>query len=165
MTVHANPPDDVGCTTMPPNVRMPGAMQSAVNQLLAQSSILQRQCAAIAAARDRVQLTIIPVRPGLTSCRARSSFAYRSPTRFDVQIDVPFTRDFPELIAHELEHVVEQIEGVNLRRLSRQPASGVKEIASGTFETRRAQQAGLAAASEVEHEERRLRSRAPLARA
>lgn len=159
-SAHANPADAPTCTTMPPNVRMPGAMQTAVNELLAHSSVLRRQCAVIAAARDRVRLTIVAVRPDLTGCRARASFAFRSPTRFEAEIDLPFTRDFPELIAHELEHVVEQIEGVNLRRLAAQQASGVDEVAVGTFETMRAQQAGRAAAVEVRQEQHLLRVRA-----
>jgi hypothetical protein len=147
------------CTTMPANVQMPRALHAAVDHLLAQSSTLRRQCAVIAAAAARAKLMIVIVRPDLPGCRARASFARTSSGHLDAHIDVPFTRDFPELIAHELEHVVEQIEGLNLRRLSEQPATGVDEVATGTFETARAREAGRAAALEVQVAARLARAR------
>jgi len=153
------------CTSMPVNVQMPLPLQLALDQLLVQSSTLRRQCAAIAAASTRAHLVIQVARPDMASCRARASFAWTSAGRLDVRIDVPFTRDFPELIAHELEHVVEQIEGLNLRRLSEQPASGVEGVATGTFETARARDAGRRAALEVQTQVRLVRAQEAFARA
>ncbi len=159
MATAAEPSGVGACKTMPANVRMPPALRAAVERLLAQSSTLRRQCAAIAAAGKRARLTIVVARPDITGCRARASFAWRAPGWFEVRIDVPFTRDFPELIAHEFEHVVEQLEGLNLRRLSEQQESGVEEVAAGTFETARAQAAGRAAALEIQTEARLARAR------
>ncbi|MEO8481649.1 MAG: hypothetical protein ABI634_05515 [Acidobacteriota bacterium] len=144
------PTSAVACATMPSNVQMPLALQLAVDQLLAQSSTLRRQCAAIAAAGPRTRLTIVVAPPDLRGCRARATFSWRASGALDVRIEVPFTYDFPELIAHELEHVVEQIEGLDLRQLAARQSTGVEEVAAGTFETRRARNAGRAAALEVE---------------
>ena len=56
-----------------------------------------------------------------------------------------------ELIAHELEHVLEQLDGVDLRSLAAVPASQVRgcECGEERYETVRAVRAGRAAAEEV----------------
>jgi hypothetical protein len=54
-----------------------------------------------------------------------------------------------ELVAHEFEHVIEQIEGVNLRKLARAKGSGVHEIEREVFESDRAQAAGRVVAAEA----------------
>jgi hypothetical protein len=56
---------------------------------------------------------------------------------------------FGELLGHEFEHIVEQVEGINLRVLSRQRGSGVREVERELFETDRAQQAGRNIAEEL----------------
>jgi hypothetical protein len=66
-----------------------------------------------------------------------------------VVIDLPFDRDFAELLAHEFEHVIEQLEGVDLRQRATEPHSGVRKVDGGAFETDRANKAGRAAALEV----------------
>ena len=53
------------------------------------------------------------------------------------------------MLAHEFEHVLEQIEGLNLRTLSRVKGSGVREVENAVFETERAQAAGEAVAAEA----------------
>jgi hypothetical protein len=49
--------------------------------------------------------------------------------------------DMVELVAHEIEHVCEQIEGVDLRALSLRHDSGVYDM-GGHYETQRAIAAG-----------------------
>ena len=58
-------------------------------------------------------------------------------------------RDVIEVIAHELEHVCEQIEGVDVRALSHQRNSGVYAVGSRHFETRRAVLIGRQVAREA----------------
>jgi hypothetical protein len=58
----------------------------------------------------------------------------------EVRLYVPL--DPVEIVAHEFEHLVEQIQGTNLKSLARVPGSGVVEVNSGEFETRRAVEAG-----------------------
>jgi len=54
-----------------------------------------------------------------------------------------------ELIAHELEHVLERVEGVRLQMESHRPGSRVSLLSGGAFETQRAIDAGHRVAHEV----------------
>ena len=47
-----------------------------------------------------------------------------------------------EMIGHEFEHVLEQVEGINLQRLSTVRGSGVWAVEKHLFESIRAQDAG-----------------------
>lgn len=142
------------CTMLPPNIDVPGPSREAVRRLLDESPTLQRQCAAIAAATP-VHVTIRAVPTARLDCRARSELAWSASGHLDVIVEVPIGRDFPELVAHELEHVLEQIEGVDLAALARRRDSGVVRRADGSYETRRAHLAGLLAAMEVDAVSRR----------
>lgn len=58
--------------------------------------------------------------------------------------------DQVELIAHEIEHVIEQLDGVDLRVRATLPASGVRSRDHGDeFETTRAIRVGRMVAAEV----------------
>ena len=58
------------------------------------------------------------------------------------EIHLPPSSDHAELLAHEFEHILEQIEGLDLRSLARVKDSGVYESEYAVFETDRAQTAG-----------------------
>jgi hypothetical protein len=58
-------------------------------------------------------------------------------------------RDLVELIAHELEHVREQMEGVNLTLQAVTHGPGVTRLGNGAFETTRAVDVGRTVANEV----------------
>jgi hypothetical protein len=58
------------------------------------------------------------------------------------EVDLYVPLDPVEIVAHEFEHLVEQIEGADLHRLARTRGSGVIEVRRGEFETRRAVDAG-----------------------
>ena len=70
------------------------------------------------------------------------------------RVDVPLNARTLELVAHELEHVLEQVDGVNLAiqaALSRSltsPSGVAVRLPGGEFETRRAIEAGLRVAAE-----------------
>jgi hypothetical protein len=136
------------CTTLPANIVVPAVSHQWIEDLIARSPTLQRQCDIIAAA-DHVVVRVASLRRVGGWCRARTSFTRDRGGRLRAAIDIPVSVDFAELLAHELEHVIEQIEGVNLRRLSRLPDSGVREVGSNVFETTRAIGAGLMAAGEA----------------
>ncbi len=71
-------------------------------------------------------------------------------TRF-AMVEIRPVDDQVELIAHELEHVIEQLDEVDLPALAAVPASGVRRCDCGRerFETIRAVRAGLLASAEV----------------
>ena len=77
----------------------------------------------------------------------------------DIRADVhlPPTNGLTELVGHEFEHLIEQIEGLDLKRLARVKGSGVHEGEGRVFETDRAQAAGRVVAP------KRERARTPAA--
>jgi hypothetical protein len=58
------------------------------------------------------------------------------------EVDLYVPLDPVEIVAHEFEHLVEQIQGTDLHELSRQRGSGVIEVRRNEFETQRAVDAG-----------------------
>lgn len=97
----------------------------------------------------RVHVAIVLARDPLEPrTRARTAIRRYSSGLLHAVVELPAGDDYVELIAHELEHVIEQIEGVDLKALA---AAGVEAVQrpSGSFETKRAQRAGVAAAAEA----------------
>lgn len=66
------------------------------------------------------------------------------------EVHLPPSNALIELVGHEFEHVIEQIEGLDLKRLARVKGSGVREAEPRVFETDRAQSAGRVVAAEVD---------------
>jgi len=65
-----------------------------------------------------------------------------------VQIELRAPALYVEFIAHELEHVLEQLDGTDLARLARQGLDGVVE-GEGAYETARARSVGRLVAREA----------------
>jgi hypothetical protein len=134
------------CAALPANIVVSAAYLGWIEDLIARSPTLQRQCLAIASAPDLVVRLSSGRRTG--HCRARTLFT-RQGRSLRASIDIPVSIDFPELLAHEFEHVLEQLEGLNLRRLARLRNSGVREVGRNVFETIRATDAGLRVVGEL----------------
>jgi hypothetical protein len=66
-------------------------------------------------------------------------------------IDIGSFQGTQELIAHELEHIIEQLDGVDLAARAALPRTGVTEVgqAGNMFETTRARRIGLKVVSEL----------------
>ena len=135
------------CPQLPANVHVASSFRPWIVDLIARSPTLRRQCEAISSA-SHVQIYLESSRYLSGCCRARANFT-RAGRTIHVLIEIPATADFAELLAHELEHVVEQIEGVNLREMAGTPRSGVREVGTNVYETSRATRAGRAAAHET----------------
>jgi hypothetical protein len=131
---------------MPGNVD-PGVFAAEMRTLVRRSDTFRRQCARIAADRRvRVRVSIVNSVDG--GARAQTTIRRGPRGTLDADIDVRFGGNYRELLAHEFEHVIEQIDGVNL---SYEAAAGrAWQVAAGTFETRRAFAAGRRAAREAE---------------
>jgi hypothetical protein len=142
----------LACDELPANIRTTPALRAAIMPLVARSPTLRAQCARIAAA-SRTYVSI-DVSAGRFSAETRArSTARRYPSGVlfvDVEIPVA-SQDFAELVAHELEHVTEFIDGVDFKTLAQSRESGIVQCtAAGAFESVRAQQAGRAAAAELD---------------
>jgi hypothetical protein len=84
--------------------------------------------------------------------RATTEFSRDSKGNLSSNIEIVPLKDNVELIAHELEHVIEQLDGVDLAAKLRRPNSGVYATgdSGNLFETTRAKRVGFQVAREVE---------------
>jgi hypothetical protein len=66
-------------------------------------------------------------------------------------VDIGPLHDTVELIAHEFEHIIEQLDGIDLAARAALPHTGVSSVGpvADMFETERAKLVGLKVASEV----------------
>jgi hypothetical protein len=111
------------------------------------SPTFRRQCARLAEHPEvlvRIDL-LVGVHNGPASALVERGYgSYRA----SVEIDVSKSALYVEHIAHELEHVLEAVDGTDLPRLSRQRVDGVINL-GGSYETARAQSVGRIVAREV----------------
>jgi len=135
---------------LPNNIQIEANLRPLVSMLLRKSSTFRRQCVRISLASNlRIVVLAIPPLREASAPRARATFTRFLHGAIRVVIEIPVASDYVELLPHELEHVIEQLEGVNLATLARRGGHGVIEIDPGVFETARARAAGLAVVDEV----------------
>ena len=135
---------------LPSNIKTSPDLQLLLVKMLNNSETFRAQCEKIAAApQAHIEIKIMPsIAQG---SRAFSSIK-RSQGQLEITIQlVPMPPNlYVELIGHEFEHILEQIEGVDLRALASKPKSKVYRLYSGSFETDRALRAGHTVAYEYE---------------
>jgi hypothetical protein len=141
------------CAPSPPNLQVERRLQPIVHEMWHRSPTFRRQVMRLTREPDLV-VTIAVWRQGTsTSPRAttrltRDRWLLRGA---EVQVKLADEISLVELIAHELEHVLEQLDDVNLSVHSARGQGVIKETDSRGepwFETARAQQVGRAAAAE-----------------
>jgi hypothetical protein len=135
---------------LPATIQVTEALQPVVALLLHKSATFRRQCVRIAAAPHTRILVVVDPRPRpATDARARATITRHDHGLVGAVIEMPFVGDHAELLAHEFEHVIEQIEGVDLAWLSRRGELGIVRVDDGVYESARARAAGLAVRNEV----------------
>ena len=131
-----------------PNISLPATYRPLVAAMLARSATFRRQCARLAAA-PHLFIIIRAESPGGTQSPALTRIRREADGRLTATTQVAPSRRSPELIAHEFEHIIEQLDGVDLAIMSRLRSTGVKRVAEvDAFETRRAIVTGLRVARE-----------------
>jgi hypothetical protein len=141
-------PQGVGSPSLlPPNLVVPSIARPLVTSMWSLSPTFRRQCARLAEHPE--VLVRIALLVGVHNGRA-SALVERGDGnyRVSVKIDVSKSALCVEHIAHELEHVLEAVDGTDLPRLSRQRVDGVINL-GGSYETARAQSVGRMVAREV----------------
>jgi hypothetical protein len=132
-----------------PNLKTSAAYQSLVDAMLARSPTFRRQCARIAAA-PYLSVIIRSDPPVGTRVRALTEIQRLSGGRVEAFVKVGHSAATGELIAHEIEHILEQLDGVDLRVKSRLRGSGVRRLAElEAYETTRAIVTGQRVAREA----------------
>jgi hypothetical protein len=143
---HAAPSD----VTAPPNLDVPSAYRPAIVTMLERSPAFRRQSLRLAAA-PHLAVTVRIVHPNNAGPRARTQIR-RAGSQLNASVEINPYGDFMELLAHELEHIIEQLDGIDLAVKASVARSGVRECGDGTFETTRAVRVGTLVALEARRE-------------
>jgi hypothetical protein len=136
---------------IPQNLEVCALYRPVVIKMLNRSPTFRRQLLRIAAA---THLTI-HLQPALPSSqqglRAKTDFVRKADGQLLANIDIVRSDSPVELIAHELEHVIEQLDGIDLAAKVGRPNSGVYLTGErgDLFETTRARRIGLQVAREA----------------
>ena len=135
---------------LPANLVAPQMLQPLLSRMWKQSRTFRRQCARIHAEAR----LLVRVYTGATFSQSGGRAAthiHRGATGLEAEVYVASRASDPiELIAHEFEHIIEQLDGVELPRLARLAPATVWATGYQRFETQRATQTGRLVAAEVE---------------
>ena len=139
---------------VPLNIQVSPVLARVFEEILAASPTFADQCERIGAA-TYVHVRVMPVMAASTTTRGTARTTMR---RFSsrallasVTIPVPLTtNEYAEFFGHEFEHIIEQIDRVDLEALTRARA-GASRLPDGAYETTRARKMGLTIADESDH--------------
>jgi hypothetical protein len=148
--------EGTGSGVLPLNLTVPSSLRPVVERMSRASPTFRRQCARIARASGlTVDVRLAAPRSWRPAARALTRFE-RDAGQGRAIVHVRSDDDPVELIAHELEHILEQLDGVDLGIVASRRASGVTQHRERqAFETIRAERAGLQVRREVDAFERR----------
>src|SRR3954447_1790659 len=147
-----------GTPSVPGNLEIPENLRPTVVSMLRLSSTFRRQCSRIAGAADLAVVVQRGSLPATAKEGAVTRIARRDDGRLEADVLIDSLGDPVLLLAHEFEHIVEQLDGVDLAAMAARAATGVVERDSGgQFETERAAAAGRRVAQEVRGGQRRGR--------
>ena len=129
---------------IPPVALEAGALRPLVEAMLRRSPTFRQQCRRLVNARlGSISLR----REMLRGSRALTDVTAVKGRLFAI-VRLGAGDDDVELIAHEIEHIIEQLDGVDLRARAQLSGTGVFLCSRGTFETVRSIRAGLKVAQE-----------------
>ena len=125
----------------------PDMLRATLVEMYETSPTFRRQCRRLAAAGAvPIRLHLDPRLPS-ASVRARAVFDRRHGRLMAADVLLPPSRDIAELVAHEIEHVLEQLDGIDLGTHAGTAAAWREP--GGAFETARALAIGRRVAQEV----------------
>ena len=135
---------------LPRNIQLFGSYQSIVQDMLRRSVTFRRQCSRIGR-NHSLHVTVEPaLRPARQAVGATTTISRHALGRLEAEVRLAGQGELVELIAHEFEHILEQLDGVDLAAMASRSGTGVHAIPEGGhFETERATAAGRRVASEV----------------
>lgn len=140
----SNPAD----AALPSNVTASAVFQPALKRMWQLSPTFRRQCRRLSAAPQlRVNLLLEELARHPSSYRARAAMRHQNGVLVSAVIHLTWLEDPVELIAHEIEHVIEQLDRVDLQAHAR--SGTVWKRDDGAFETRRAIAVGRRVAHEM----------------
>ena len=138
---------DAATPALPDSIALEHGLQPVVQSLLERSPKFRQQCRALAAAPHLRAKVSVSFQSAIGATRARTSFRQGQWGALAAEIEIRSALELTELIAHEFEHLIEQLDGVDLKALAREGEA--HRLADGAFETDRAIAAGQQVAGEV----------------
>ena len=140
----------------PPNIVVSPMYREVVEAMLRGSPTFRRQCLRLAA--EPALTVVLDMNPHeqRSDVRARTSMTRNAKGHLSAMVRIAPLHDIEELIAHEFEHIIEQLDGVDLAARARLAHTGVTDTGrrGNMFETIRAQRMGLKVVSELRPAER-----------
>jgi hypothetical protein len=127
-----------------------------IESMLQYSPTFRRQCFRISG-EPRVTVHLRVGSPSwLSGARARTNLTRDDVGHLSAVIEISPLQDNIELIAHEIEHVIEQLDGVDLAARAALPNTGVwaASLVPNVFETTRAKHIGLVVMNEFREGQR-----------
>jgi hypothetical protein len=136
--------------TIPSNLTFPNIFRPIIDSMLQRSPAFRRQCLRISQiptleVRVRTQQGNAPA-----GSRARTDIVTSKGGRIVATVTIKQLEHLAELIAHELEHVIERLDGVDFRARSSLSGTGVWHCDDGSYETTRAMRIGRTVALETD---------------
>jgi hypothetical protein len=143
---------------VPANIAIPADYRAVIAEMYRYSPTFRRQCNRLGRASDvRVRITPSLLR-GTNPDGALTRIVRVRAGGLDAGVELGVSGDLVTLIAHEFEHILEQLDGVDLPVMASRTASGVHLVpGSEHFETERAIAAGRQVANEVKEGRERAR--------
>jgi hypothetical protein len=133
----AQQPSEVCVSSIPANIQA-GLLAQDITGLIQASPTFRTQCARIAEAPYlRVDLELVQT---LGGARGETTITRYQAGALHASVRISFGQDYRELIAHEFEHVIEQLDGVDLQAEADRGRAWL--VDARVFETRRASDAG-----------------------
>lgn len=135
----------------PPNLVVSAMFRPLVESMLRDSPTFRRQCMRIAGDPTLTVHLAVGSVPLRSDIRATTRVRRDPKGHIVAVIDIGSLQDTEELIAHEFEHVIEQLDGVDLAARAAMPHTGVIAMgpSANMFETTRAKRVGLKVVSEL----------------
>ena len=138
-----------GPMDIPPNIIVPPIFRPVIRAMLQRSVTFRRQCLRIANTPD-VLITVERVNTARPWMRAETRMTRTRNGPLLAVVQVTSAGDFAELIGHEFEHIIEQLDGIDLPIRARLASTGVSRgTAEDTYETVRARRVGEIVSAEV----------------
>jgi hypothetical protein len=142
---------DAGIADPTPNLTISSSFAATVEDMRRRSPTFRRQCQRLAAA-TWATVTITAATSMREGMAAWTTITRDAGQRLQASVFVPLSSRTAELIAHEIEHVIEQLDGIPLADMSRIRDSGVRQCdctSEDTYETIRAIRIGRQVADEL----------------
>jgi hypothetical protein len=142
---------DGSASGLPANVSIPNGYRRVVAEMYRYSPTFRRQCVRLSrAAYLQIDISSL-ARAGPGGDGAFTQIIRRGGGAIDARVQIAPSCDPVTCIAHEFEHILEQLDEVDLAVMATRKSSGVHLVRdSSHFETDRAIAMGLAVAREVE---------------